>query len=375
MILSCKLIADERGIIGEILLETKNASSITYKVEVKPVAGKTAWCQSLGDWSIATSATTTSKQISGNQCYNDDYVFYICYRSSGYNPKFWITLNELTVFRLLGGDTWTEILTFYIDYRDCRYPTGNGSRDIGIMIDGSDDGVYYRPGPLTNSCAESLYTEIDDEELLNFWEVISHTGSHDISCMCPIPDITSIEADANEHPVVSWSHDDDSNGSYDYEVWRLLTQFSRPYGTWYLIDTVTDVEEYTDVEIYVGSGSWGRAYYKVKAIIDDLESPFCDEEYIEFQGLTKPLEQNANAIEITEFKLQANYPNPFNPSTKISFDILEQSPVELTVYDIQGQKVVTLVNETLDRGNYSVEFNAGQLPSGTYLYKIVAGDF
>jgi hypothetical protein len=148
-----------------------------------------------------------------------------------------------------------------------------------------------------------------------------YVASYDISCFIPEPSITSIEEDANEHPVISWSHDDDPNGSYDYEVWRLLTQFSRPYGTWHLIDTVTDVEEYTDVEIYVGSGSWGRAYYKVKAIIDDLESPFCDEEYIEFQGLTKPLEQNPDAVEITEYKLRTNYPNPFNPSTKISFDI------------------------------------------------------
>jgi hypothetical protein len=181
--------------------------------------------------------------------------------------------------------------------------------------------------------------------------------------------------DYNNHPKVSWSHDDDPNGSYDYEVWRLLTQLTKPFGTWYLINTVTDVEEYVDPDIYIGSGSWGRAYYKVRAKIDDLTSGYSGSDYIEFQGLTKPLEQDSDADEITEFKLRTNYPNPFNPTTTISFDIPEQSPVELVIYDIQGEKVVTLVNETLDPGSYSIEFNAGNLPSGTYVYKLEAGKY
>ncbi len=85
--------------------------------------------------------------------------------------------------------------------------------------------------------------------------------------------------------------------------------------------------------------------------------------------------QNPDIVEITEFKLSTNYPNPFNPSTKISFDIPEKTHVDLAVYDIQGKKVVTLVNEMLESGNYSIEFNSGYLPSGTYLYQIVAGEF
>lgn len=94
--------------------------------------------------------------------------------------------------------------------------------------------------------------------------------------------------------------------------------------------------------------------------------------FVEFY---KPIVKKEKVVSISEYRLNKNYPNPFNPSTKISFDIPEKSPVELVVYDIQGKKVVTLVNETLESGNYSVEFNAGQLPSGTYLYKIVAGEF
>ncbi len=237
-----------------------------------------------------------------------------------------------------------------------------------------DDKAHYAPGEGPSDCNMTYYTEIDDGATLNIWEVNDFSGSHDVSCMCPAPSITSIEEDENEHPVITWNYVSDPNGTYSFELWRLLTQWTKPWGTWYLIDTLTEEEEYTDVEIYVGSGSWGRAYYKIRAKIDDLSSD-SDVYYINFQGLTKPLVQNPEAIEITEFKLRTNYPNPFNPSTKISFDILERSPVELAVYDIQGKKVVTLVNETLESGNYSVEFNAGKLPSGIYLYKIVASEF
>ncbi|WP_297839019.1 T9SS type A sorting domain-containing protein [Ignavibacterium sp.] len=76
-----------------------------------------------------------------------------------------------------------------------------------------------------------------------------------------------------------------------------------------------------------------------------------------------------------EFNLYQNYPNPFNPSTKISW----QSPVgswqTLKVYDVLGRVVATLVDEYREAGNYEIEFNASNLPSGVYIYKLQAGEF
>lgn len=79
-----------------------------------------------------------------------------------------------------------------------------------------------------------------------------------------------------------------------------------------------------------------------------------------------------------EYKLFQNYPNPFNPGTVISFSIPQKSiqPVSsLKVYDITGKEVAVLVNSALKPGNYKVEFNAKNLPSGIYIYKLVSGDF
>jgi len=77
----------------------------------------------------------------------------------------------------------------------------------------------------------------------------------------------------------------------------------------------------------------------------------------------------------TTFVLQQNYPNPFNPSTKIEFTIPATSLVTMKVFNILGQEVATLVNETLNVGTHRVRFDATNLASGVYIYKITAGNF
>jgi len=76
-----------------------------------------------------------------------------------------------------------------------------------------------------------------------------------------------------------------------------------------------------------------------------------------------------------EFLLYQNYPNPFNPSTKIKFSISKESNVNLSIYNLLGELVTTLVDEQMTPGIYEYDFNAGQFSSGIYLYKIIAGDF
>ena len=84
---------------------------------------------------------------------------------------------------------------------------------------------------------------------------------------------------------------------------------------------------------------------------------------------------NSDMILPVETNLYQNYPNPFNPSTKISYSIKEEGLVTLKVYDVLGKEVATLVNENKSTGNYEAEFNASQLSSGMYIYKLQAGSF
>ncbi len=75
------------------------------------------------------------------------------------------------------------------------------------------------------------------------------------------------------------------------------------------------------------------------------------------------------------FKLNKNYPNPFNPTTTINFQLQQSEYVELKIYNMLGKEVAILVNEYKNAGFHSIRFNADKLPSGMYLYRIQAGEF
>jgi hypothetical protein len=79
--------------------------------------------------------------------------------------------------------------------------------------------------------------------------------------------------------------------------------------------------------------------------------------------------------EVTEFALLQNYPNPFNPTTQITFDVAESGPVTLTIFNPMGQTVTKLVDGSMTAGRHTVSFDASNLPTGVYLYRLEAGSF
>jgi hypothetical protein len=108
---------------------------------------------------------------------------------------------------------------------------------------------------------------------------------------------------------------------------------------------------------------YGKIQYRLKQI--DFDGTF------KYYGV---VEVDANIP--TEFSLAQNYPNPFNPVTTIKYSIPSWGEVvSLKVYDILGNEVATLVNEIQPAGNYEVKFNASNLSSGVYLYKLNVGSF
>ena len=77
----------------------------------------------------------------------------------------------------------------------------------------------------------------------------------------------------------------------------------------------------------------------------------------------------------TQFCLRQNFPNPFNPSTSIEFQVPNQSPVTLKIFDVLGREVATLVSELKQAGTHAVKWDATQLSSGVYFYSLIAGQF
>ncbi len=84
---------------------------------------------------------------------------------------------------------------------------------------------------------------------------------------------------------------------------------------------------------------------------------------------------NSNKLNIITYELTQNYPNPFNPSTVINYSIEKSGMVSLKVYNILGQEVLTLVNANQNAGQYKIKFDASNLSSGLYIYRIQSGNF
>jgi hypothetical protein len=116
----------------------------------------------------------------------------------------------------------------------------------------------------------------------------------------------------------------------------------------------------------------GTYYWSVQAIDNCFAgSPFANEKT--FTISTTDVEFDSTLKSPIIYQLLNNYPNPFNPSTRIEFGIPEESANTLKVYDITGEEVSTLlVNETLPAGRYSYNFEADNLPSGVYIYVLLS---
>jgi len=78
--------------------------------------------------------------------------------------------------------------------------------------------------------------------------------------------------------------------------------------------------------------------------------------------------------EIPDYYLNQNYPNPFNPTTTINFTLFKENNVKIEIFNVLGQKIVTLLNTNLSAGSHEVEFTAANLSSGVYFYMIQAGE-
>jgi hypothetical protein len=100
-----------------------------------------------------------------------------------------------------------------------------------------------------------------------------------------------------------------------------------------------------------------------------------ESKFIEYNSETTTEVDDPENPVATGFHLQQNYPNPFNPATTIKFSVQSSGPASLKVYDLLGREVATLHQGMLTAGSHEVRFNAGNLPSGMYLYTLEAGAF
>ncbi len=147
-----------------------------------------------------------------------------------------------------------------------------------------------------------------------------------------------------------------NNDAADNLIWEKVA-FVEGHGN----SNSTKVYSFTDKHLVGGS----KFMYRLKQI--DIDGTFEYSDAVEIEVLP------------SKYELMQNYPNPFNPSTKIKFSLPEDARININVYNILGEKVVSVLSEDLKAGFHQVDFNSAasgyQLSSGVYIYTIESKNF
>jgi len=234
-----------------------------------------------------------------------------------------------------GGATWTTIWEIT--------PTGNVGPELLTF-----SGIMPPASPIT-----LLFYYNGDSFNIDFWYVDDLWLIDDD--YIPV-ELTTFTATANNGTVeLSWITATETNNS-GFEIERSSggefenIGFVSGYGT----TTASQYYSYIDKNVAVGTYS-----YRLKQV--DLDGTFEYSNEVEVEVLPP-----------AEFSLAQNFPNPFNPSTKINYSLAADSKVTLTVYNLLGEAVSTLVNNNVAAGNHTVIFDAADFNSGVYFYSINA---
>jgi hypothetical protein len=174
-------------------------------------------------------------------------------------------------------------------------------------------------------------------------------------------ELSTFTASANQNKVdLKWQTKTEVN-NYGFNIERRIST-----GEWNKIGFVQGhgnsnspkQYNYTDKDLFADGSKF---QYRLKQV--DIDGKFEYSDVVEVQVIP------------TQFELSQNYPNPFNPGTTIRFSLPKQTQLKLNVYNMLGELVETIAEGNYEAGNYKINFNASNLTSGVYIYRIESSDF
>ncbi len=234
-------------------------------------------------------------------------------------------------------------------------PTLNPDNVISIYSDAFDSIEEVNFNPNWGQATQVSFMEIDGSNTMvyaNFnYQGTEFTNHIDASAMTHIRfDMWTPDAEAVNFTIISPGPEE------------KLFPLEITHGEWVSYEISLDYFDNVDItdifQLKFDGGTGSSNLFLDNIIIYDADATSIG------AGDTRPV----------QFELSQNYPNPFNPTTQIQYTMPESGHVKLEVYNMMGQRVATLVNESVNAGSHTVSFDASDLASGIYLYRLQAGN-
>ncbi len=251
------------------------------------------------------------------------------------------------------------------------FPSGNQTGKAiasggGAIYCAVDNVIYTIPTAGTEWSVGYTYPTGTEINVLFYDALLAGTGTglYDHSYSALPVELTSFNAHVNgENVLLNWNTATELN-NFGFEVERIRN-YELGIRSWEKIGFVNGSGNSNSSKTYSfrdDNIAAGKYLYRLKQIDNDGSFKYSSEVEAEIGTPAK-------------FSLAQNYPNPFNPVTNIQYSIVGSQNVSLKIFDILGKEVVVLVNEKQESGTYSIDFSAAHLASGTYFYRLQAGDF
>jgi len=138
---------------------------------------------------------------------------------------------------------------------------------------------------------------------------------------------------------------------------------------------IDGIENFSDLEIALINKQTNKVDRLTAGTSISIPANLVDGRYLLVFGNSQTISELVKSLTPNTFRLSQNHPNPFNPTTTLRYQIPEASSVNLKIFDVLGNEVATLVNETKPAGEYQIVFDGTNVPSGIYFYKLTAGKY
>lgn len=253
-----------------------------------------------------------------------------------------------------GGDGYSYDITLYYDENEL----GGIPEDKLHPAKSTDNGVTWQ-AYLTEGTGPEQFQRYTANNTITIYGLTSFSWFGLGNTDSPLPVVlSSFSSSVNSRDVkLTWKTESEMNNA-GFDVERSVSGLNQWVKAGYIAGkgNSTSPVSYSFEDKKLNSGKYN---YRLKQIDNNGHFEYYDLSNVVEVGLP------------TKFDLSQNYPNPFNPTTKIDFSLPLDAKVSIKLYDITGREIKTLVNDSRTAGYYTVQFNASDLSSGTYFYRIM----